>query len=95
MSELSRFPNMHCKLSGLRTEQANGAPSTELEPYSGHLLGSFGDRLMWGSDWPVLLHSRDRYSDWLQTSLAFAAKAGAISLDSLFHAAASRFYGID
>lgn len=95
MAGLSRFPNMYCKLSGLRTEQASGAPSAELEPCARHLISSFGDRLMWGSDWPVLLHSRDRYSDWLHTSFALAAKAGAVNLDSLFHTAASRFYGLD
>jgi L-fuconolactonase len=55
---------------------------------------SFQDRLMWGSDWPVLLHSGDRYSDWLQTSLQLAARSEGVTLDCLFHEAASRFYGL-
>ena len=94
MAELSLFPNVHCKLSGLRTEQAAGAPSAELEPYVRLLAMSFQDRLMWGSDWPVLLHSGDRYSDWLQTSLQLAARSEGVTLDCLFHQAASRFYGL-
>ena len=94
MAELSLFPNVHCKLSGLRTEQAAGARSAELEPYVRLLAMSFQDRLMWGSDWPVLLHSGDRYSDWLQTSLQLAARSEGVTLDCLFHEAASRFYGL-
>jgi L-fuconolactonase len=95
MAELSRFPNIYCKLSGLRTEQAIGAPSSELQPYMLHLLSCFGDRLMWGSDWPVLLHSHDQYADWLKTSMEFAtSSARTVAPDSLFRAAASRFYGV-
>jgi L-fuconolactonase len=93
MAELSLFPNVYCKLSGLRTEQAAGASSAELEPYMRVLMTSFRDRLMWGSDWPVLLHSGDRYGDWLQTSMQ-AAQSEGIPLQSLFRDAASRFYGL-
>ena len=93
LAELSLFPNVHCKLSGLRTEQAVGASSAELEPYMRFLMASFRDRLMWGSDWPVLLHSGDRYCDWLQTSI-HAAQSEGITLQSLFRDAASRFYGL-
>jgi L-fuconolactonase len=93
LAELSLCPNVYCKLSGLRTEQAAGAPRSELEPYMRVLMRSFGDRLLWGSDWPVLLHSGDRYGDWLQTSMQ-ASQAEGIGLQSLFRDAASRFYGL-
>jgi L-fuconolactonase len=93
LAELSLFPNVCCKLSGLRTEQAAGASSAELEPYMRVLMTSFRDRLMWGSDWPVLLQSGDRYCDWLQTSMR-AAQSEGILLQSLFRDAASRFYGL-
>jgi L-fuconolactonase len=94
LTELSLFPNVCCKLSGLRTEQAAGAPSAELAPYMGFLMSAFQDRLMWGSDWPVLLQSGDRYGDWLQTSIQ-AAQLQGISLQSLLSGAAGRFYGLD
>jgi L-fuconolactonase len=93
LAELSLFPNVYCKLSGLRTEQAAGASSAELEPYMRVVMSSFRDRLLWGSDWPVLLNSGDRYSDWLKTAIQ-AAQAEGIALQSLFRDAASRFYGL-
>jgi L-fuconolactonase len=93
MVELSSFPNICCKLSGLRTEQTVGAPAAQLEPYVRHLVQTFQDRLMWGSDWPVLLQARDRYSDWLHTSIQLATRAGA-DLESLFAGAASKFYSL-
>jgi L-fuconolactonase len=93
LAELSLFPNVYCKLSGLRTEQAAGASSAELEPYIRAVMSSFRDRLLWGSDWPVLLNSGDRYCDWLQTATQ-AAQAEGIALQSLFRDAASRFYGL-
>jgi L-fuconolactonase len=93
MWELSLLPNIFCKLSGLRTEQTAGAPAAQLEPYVRYLVQTFQDRLMWGSDWPVLLHARDEYSDWLHTSTQLATRAGA-NLESLFAGAASRFYGL-
>jgi L-fuconolactonase len=93
LAELSLFPNVYCKLSGLRTEQAAGAASTGLEPYMRVLMSSFRDRLMWGSDWPVLLNSGDRYCDWLQTSIQ-AAQSEGILLQFLFRDAACGFYGL-
>ena len=44
-----------CKLSGLVTEASLEWGDDELRPYVDHLLDCFGpDRLMWGSDWPVV-----------------------------------------
>jgi L-fuconolactonase len=93
LAELSLYPNVYCKLSGLRTEQAAGASSAELAPYMRVLMRSFRERLLWGSDWPVLLNSGDRYSDWLQTAI-HAAQSEEIPVQSLFQDAASRFYGL-
>jgi len=93
LAELALLPNVYCKLSGLRTEQAAGASSTQLGPYMRVLMRTFCDRLMWGSDWPVLLNSGDRYCDWLETSMHAALSEG-IALQCLFREAASRFYGL-
>jgi L-fuconolactonase len=94
LAELSLLPNIYCKLSGLRTEQAADAPSAELEPYIRQLVTCFPGRLMWGSDWPVLLHSGDRYSDWLETAQLYAGITADAQLRSLFSEAAARFYGL-
>lgn len=83
-----------CKLSGLRTEQAPGQPAADLQPYVDTLVSAFGDRLMWGSDWPVLLLSGDRYADWRRDAEALAGLNGAAG-ERLFRGAAAAFYGIE
>ncbi len=85
---------MHCKLSGLRTEQAPGQPAADLLPYVEHLVRLFGERLMWGSDWPVLLLSGDGWRQWHDDALALAARAGARS-ERLFAGAAMDFYALE
>lgn len=93
MAELSLLPNVYCKLSGLRTEQAVGAPSAELEPYIRALIECFPQRLMWGSDWPVLLQSRDSYANWFDCVRRCEALQSPSRRDSLFSGAAQDFYG--
>ena len=94
LAELSLLPNIYCKLSGLRTEQAPGAPSSQLEPYIRALVTSFPGRLMWGSDWPVLLHARDSYADWLACARRYADVRDQAHLDALFSGTAREFYGL-
>jgi L-fuconolactonase len=54
-----------CKLSGLLIEAPDNAGAVELSPYIDHLLQCFGpERLMWGSDWPVLNLVSD-YDCWI------------------------------
>lgn len=60
---------VHCKLSGLRTEQAPGQPADALAPYVEHLAIEFGDRLMWGSDWPVVTRDGESYAGWLEQAM--------------------------
>lgn len=58
-------PNVDCKLSGLLTEQAPGTPPGEMDDAIAALLDLFGpDRLIWGSDWPVLTLAGS-YGVWL------------------------------
>ncbi|WP_457354505.1 amidohydrolase family protein [Sphingomonas sp. UYP23] len=85
---------LHCKLSGLRTEQAPGQPAAALMPYVEHLVEMFGPRLMWGSDWPVVRLSGDDWRRWHDDARQLADRAGA-DLDQLFGGAAVAFYGLD
>ena len=85
---------LHCKLSGLRTEQASGQPAEALAPYAEHLVRAFGARLMWGSDWPVLLLSGDGWRQWHADALRFAGRAGA-DIEQLFAGAAIDFYALE
>jgi len=83
----------HCKLSGLRTEQTSDQTADDLEPYVTHLVAAFGDRLMWGSDWPVLLLAGDDWRRWHTDAARLAGSAGA-DIDRLFHGAAASFYAL-
>ncbi|CAL4866592.1 hypothetical protein MMA231_00835 [Asticcacaulis sp. MM231] len=73
MAAVAQNGNVACKLSGLLTEAAPGQAPEDLIPYADHLLNVFGpDRLMWGSDWPVLRLNGDYrlWFDWTQAWLA-------------------------
>jgi len=55
MARLANETNACCKLSGLVTEAGPSWQTEDLRPYVAHLLECFGpERLMWGSDWPVV-----------------------------------------
>ena len=59
MNEMAQHPNVYCKLSGLFTETKWKQWSAgDFYPYLDVVFEAFGtDRLMFGSDWPVMLLS--------------------------------------
>src|ERR1700730_6954403 len=59
MGDIARNPNVYCKLSGLVTEADwHHWARSDFEPYLDVVFEAFGvDRLMFGSDWPVILLS--------------------------------------
>ena len=62
MARLALQTGVYCKLSGLLT-QAGPAPGA-VQSWAAHVLACFGaDRLVWGSDWPVL-ESAGSYAQW-------------------------------
>jgi L-fuconolactonase len=65
MTEIARQQNVYCKLSGLFTEAAwKGWSVNEFYPFLDVVFECFGkDRLMFGSDWPVILVS-GMYVQW-------------------------------
>ncbi|KQN74372.1 amidohydrolase [Sphingomonas sp. Leaf62] len=95
IAALALLPNLWCKLSGLRTEQAVGQTSASLRPYVAHLVACFGDRLMWGSDWPVLRHAGDSYADWIAATIDLIGATTSDGVARLFEGAAREFYAID
>ncbi|WP_443751226.1 amidohydrolase family protein [Asticcacaulis solisilvae] len=63
--------NVTCKLSGLFTEMRAGQNPEDATPVADHVLSVFGaERLMWGSDWPVVLLRRP-YGAWLDWTKAW------------------------
>jgi L-fuconolactonase len=72
---LAALPNVTCKLSGLLTELQPGGAANDIARAVGVLFDTFGaDRLLWGSDWPVLTLVGD-YQGWFELArTAVAAK---------------------
>jgi L-fuconolactonase len=64
IAKIARNTNAFCKLSGLLTEAGMDASKETLAPYVRHIIESFGaDRVMFGSDWPVLTLAAS-YDSW-------------------------------
>jgi L-fuconolactonase len=86
IAALAELPQVHCKLSGLLTEAGDRRGDSALRPYVDHLVASFGaNRLMWGSDWPVLTLAGS-YAAWLDQAWSLAGA------EEIFGATAQRFY---
>jgi L-fuconolactonase len=96
ITELARLPNVVCKLSGLVTEADPAAwTPAALRPYVDHLLGSFGpDRLLFGSDWPVVKLAAT-YQRWLETALEFLAPLPPEARAAVLGGNARRIYRLD
>jgi L-fuconolactonase len=64
METLAACPNVTCKVSGLLTELPPGGGLDDVSRAVGVLFDLFGpQRLIWGSDWPVLTLAGD-YESW-------------------------------
>jgi L-fuconolactonase len=95
MRELSRRPNVWCKLSGMVTEAdwRSWTPD-DLNPYIDVVLEAFGpERLMFGSDWPVCLLAAG-YSDVVDVVEDAASTLAPTERDAIFGGTACRFYGV-
>ncbi len=96
IAALAALPNLHCKLSGLLTEAGPHADSAVLAPWVAQLFAAFGhERLMWGSDWPVL-HLAADYGSWFTMARRLCEPhADGAALDAVFGGNARRFYKLD
>ena len=103
MEVLAQDTNVTCKLSlspqverieELLTHPGSGWSVELIKPYVHFLIEHFGfDRLMWGSDWPVLL----LVSDYEGTYQAMRDAIGPLDVGDelrLFRKTAMRFYGV-
>lgn len=96
LQTLAQFDNVLCKLSGVITE-ADWANWTvaEIRPYLDHALNCFGiDRLMFGSDWPVVTLAGS-FEQWLDILLGLTRHYPELDRRKLFYKNARIFYGIE
>jgi L-fuconolactonase len=92
IARLAKHPHVLCKLSGLATEAAQGWTEATLRPYVDHLLAAFGpQRLMWGSDWPVLNLNGD-YLLWHSIATLLLSPLSDAERDAVFGGNAAAFY---
>jgi L-fuconolactonase len=94
--KLARRPNVYCKLSGMVTE-ADWETWTDdiLSPYIDIALEAFGPkRLMFGSDWPVLLLASS-YKRWIGTLRVAIAQLTTEEREWILFRTAIEAYGLN
>jgi L-fuconolactonase len=94
ISALSERPQVMCKLSGLLNEAGARTLDEDLRPWIDHLLVSFGpERMMWGSDWPVL-NVFSSYGRWFRQATRLISSLSARERARVFGGTAAQFYRI-
>jgi len=90
---LAKNPNVYCKISGLVTEaDLQNWDIDQLQPYFDHVLEQFGiDRLVFGSDWPVL-NLATSYQKWIEAVMILCSDFSEEELNKLFRENARGFY---
>jgi L-fuconolactonase len=92
MTRMAQETHAVCKLSGLLTEAGPHPTADAVRPWGAHVISSFGaDRVMWGSDWPVL-ELAGSYADWFDASQQMAATLSPSMREALFGGTARRTY---
>lgn len=94
--ELSRFPNLACKLSGVVAYCDPQRVSAEtIRPYVEHCIECFGwDRVLFGGDWPVcnLTSSLGR---WVEIAKDIVGKESPANQEKIFARNAERIYRLE
>ena len=92
---LSQIPNVICKLSGLMAYCAPGTSSLEtIEPFVDHALNCFGpNRMVWGSDWPVVNLAKG-LPEWIAVTRKILGKLSADEASSIAYGTAQIVYKV-
>jgi L-fuconolactonase len=93
LADVAALPNVSCKVSGVvtRADHDHWKPA-ELRPYIDHVLAEFGpERVIYGSDWPVMTLAA-RYEQWVAALLEATAARPEADRQKLFRENARAFY---
>ena len=95
LSRLAECPNVWCKLSGLLTEaDENHLTQGALLPFAERVVECFGvDRLMFGSDWPVVT-TAGGFDAWLVFIEAIVSAWSPSDRERFYAGTAAAVYGI-
>ena len=93
IQQLSSFPNVYCKISGLATEADwTGWRLDHFTQYIAHVIACFGkNRICFGSDWPVCLLAAS-YEDSIQIVQDKLSDFTREELAAFWGGTASKFY---
>jgi L-fuconolactonase len=100
---IARDTHAFCKLSGLVTEARKNCDAHDIRPVVETLCDAFGaDRLMWGSDWPVLNEAWDSagapkpdpYTRWHAMAEELTRSLTGSARKRVFGGTAAEFYGV-
>ena len=96
IKELSQLPNVICKLSGLMAYCAPGTSSLEtIKPYVDHVLNCFGaDRIVWGSDWPVVNLGKG-IQEWIKVTREILSNLSESEAQSIGYLNAQNIYKVN
>jgi len=95
IDRLAGHPNVVCKVSGLPAYcDPRHVSAATVRPYVEHALGAFGwDRVVWGSDWP-LVEINSTLAAWVAISRELVAGEPEANRRKLFHENAARVYNV-
>jgi L-fuconolactonase len=93
MRALAGYENVWCKVSGLLTEAGPSWQPHDIRPYVTHAVAVFGrQRVMFGSDWPVLTLAGG-FQQWLAITEAITAEWSSREKQGFYHDNAGSCYG--
>jgi L-fuconolactonase len=96
MEALAALPNVSCKLSGLLTETGKSPHPNTCKPWIEFILQVFGsERIIWGSDWPVLELVEDKengYQTWFEYCRSITNNLSITEQNNIFGNNAKRIY---
>lgn len=94
IAAIAKQTSAYCKVSGLITEADSSQTYDHVMPYLDHLFDVFGpERLIWGSDWPVLNLAGD-YEGWHSASIERLSQLEEQAREDILGLNAIRFYGL-
>lgn len=92
IAALARLPNVAGKISGIVNHAKPGWVPEDLRPVVEHMIAGFGwDRVVWGSDRPVLTVNGS-LTQWVEAAKTIVARASPDEQAKLFSRNAERIY---
>ena len=89
---LMQDKNVWIKVSGTDRATRQGPPYADAVPFARKLVAEFGDRVVWGTDWPHPNHAPPVVDDGLLVDILAEIAPGAAALQALLVDYPQRFY---